>query len=68
MTGNDNATPWIKARRSGGQGDCVEMRRTGEATVQVRDSKHVEGDILAVPSAQFAAWVGAARRGEFPSA
>jgi hypothetical protein len=60
-------TGWIKARRSGGGGNCVEMRRDG-AAVQVRDSKHVDGDILAVPPAQFAAWVGAARRGEFPTA
>jgi len=58
---------WIKASRSGGSGNCVEMRRHG-AAVQVRDSKHIDGDILAVPPAQFAAWVGAARRGEFPTA
>jgi len=69
MTGKDNAaaTGWIKARRSGQGGDCVEMRRDGEA-VQVRDSKHVDGDVLAVSPHQFAAWVSAARRGEFPAA
>jgi hypothetical protein len=70
MTSDSSNLPtsgWIKARRSGGEGDCVEMRRGG-AAVQVRDSKHIDGDILAVPPAQFAAWVGAARRGEFPTA
>lgn len=66
MTGKDSTTEWIKARRSGGQGDCVEMRRSGRA-VQVRDSKHVDGDVLAVSATQFAAWVTAARRGEFPA-
>jgi hypothetical protein len=67
MTGKDSTTEWIKARLSGDQGSCVEMRRSGEA-VQVRDSKHVDGDILAVSPRQFAAWVTAARRGEFPTA
>ncbi|MDQ1294658.1 MAG: hypothetical protein QG608_2556 [Actinomycetota bacterium] len=38
-------TEWVKARRSGDQGQCVEMRRDGEA-VQVRDSKNVEGGRL----------------------
>ena len=59
-------TGWIKARRSGGSGECVEMRRNGPA-VQVRDSKHADGDILTAAPAQFAAWVTAARRGEFPT-
>jgi hypothetical protein len=59
-------TAWIKARRSSANSDCVEMRRHGEA-VQVRDSKHTDGEILTVPADQFAAWVVAARRGEFPT-
>jgi len=59
--------PWIKARRSTDGGNCVEMRRHG-AHVQVRDSKHVDGGILAVSPHQFSAWVTAARRGEFPPA
>lgn len=70
MTSMDTTvvTPWIKASRSGGQGgNCVQMRRHG-VDVQVRDSKDVEGGVLAVSSPQFAAWVGAARRGEFPTA
>lgn len=66
MTGNDiTTTQWIKASRSGGNGgNCVEMRRTG-TTVQVRDSKNPHGDLLAVPAAQFTAWVRAAATGEF---
>jgi hypothetical protein len=57
-------TPWIKASLSGGNGgDCVEMRRAG-ATVDVRDSKHPHDAMLTVAPAQFAAWIGAARRGE----
>lgn len=30
--------PWIKAKRSGSDGQCVEMRRHG-GVVEVRDSK-----------------------------
>lgn len=59
-------SPWIKARRSNSGGDCVEMRRNGQA-VQVRDSKHADGEILTVDPSQFAAWVNAARRGQFPT-
>lgn len=57
---------WIKALRSTHGAGCVEMRRHGPA-VQVRDSKNPGGGVLAVSPAQFAAWVGAARRGEFPA-
>ena len=63
---SESTTAWIKARRSTGGGECVEMRRNGPA-VQVRDSKNVDGGILAVAPEQFAAWVTAARRGEFPT-
>jgi len=68
MTGKDSTpqTRWIKASRSGQGGDCVEMRRDGEA-VNVRDSKDPHGGMLAVPPAQFTAWLDAARRGEFPA-
>lgn len=60
-------TGWIKASRSANSGECVEMRRNGPA-VQVRDSKHIDGNILTAAPAQFSAWVAAARRGEFPTA
>lgn len=38
------------------------------SAVQVRDSKNPDGGVLAVSPVQFAVWVGAARRGEFPAA
>lgn len=61
-----NGTSWIKARRSTGSGDCVEMRRADSA-VQVRDSKDPDGAVLVVAPTQFGAWLSAARRGEFPA-
>ena len=48
-------TPWIKASRSGGPGDCVEMR--GHAgTVKVRDTKAQSAGLsLRLNPAAFAA-------------
>jgi hypothetical protein len=69
MTGESNSrrtTAWVKASLSTGGSDCVEMRRDG-ADVQVRDSKHPDGPVLAFEPDQFAAWLHAARHGEFPT-
>ena len=58
-------TPWIKASRSGGSGDCVEMRRHG-GTIEVRDTKQNEqGPTLGFTAAEFAAWLDGAKHGEF---
>jgi len=57
-------TPWIKASASGGNGDCVEMRRNGES-VEVRDSKDPHGPILRYTSSELAAFLDGARKGEF---
>lgn len=59
-------TPWVKASRSGSSGNCVEMRRADEATVEVRDTKdRGAGPTLRFTSEEFAAWLEGARRGEF---
>jgi hypothetical protein len=55
---------WIKASASGQGGNCVEMRRHGEA-VEVRDSKHPDGPTLRFTPAEFAAWLDGAKRAEF---
>jgi hypothetical protein len=58
-------TPWIKASRSGGTGDCVEMRGH-DGAVQIRDTKaHGEGPILGFTKSEFAAWLDGAKSGEF---
>lgn len=60
-----STTPWIKASRSNQSGDCVEMRRDGQA-VQVRDTKdNGAGPILNLTTSEFAAWLDGAKRGEF---
>ncbi len=58
-------TQWIKASASGGNGDCVEMRRQ-QGVVEVRDTKqHGTGPTLRFSTSEFAAWVQGARHGEF---
>jgi hypothetical protein len=64
MTATD-PTQWIKASRSGGDGNCVELR-TRDGDVEVRDSKAGEsGPILRFTPAEFAAFLDGARKGEF---
>jgi NAD-dependent dihydropyrimidine dehydrogenase PreA subunit len=59
-------TPWIKARKSGGNGgSCVEMRRHDNA-IEIRDTKNNgAGPVLTFTPAEFDAWLDGARRGEF---
>jgi len=57
-------TPWIKAQASGGGGQCVEMRRTGQR-VEVRDTKaRGEGPTLQFSPGEFSVWIDAAKGGE----
>ena len=57
-------SPWIKAVVSDGSGSCVEMRRHTGA-IEVRDSKDPEGPVLRYTSAEWAAWLDGAKKGEF---
>jgi hypothetical protein len=57
-------TEWIKAAASAEGGNCVELRRRGEA-VEVRDSKDPSGPVLRFTPSEFAAWLDGARRAEF---
>jgi hypothetical protein len=57
-------TPWIKATRSGPQGDCVELRRHTGA-VEVRDSKDPDGPVLRFTPSEFTAWLDGAKQAEF---
>jgi hypothetical protein len=57
-------TAWIKATASADAGNCVEMRRQGQA-IEVRDSKHPHGPALRFSPAEFAAWLRGAQTAEF---
>jgi len=57
-------TPWIKARRSGGN-NCVEMRRH-DGTIEVRDTKdNGTGPVLRFTRDELTAWLDGAKKGEF---
>jgi len=55
---------WIKATASDSGGNCVELRRHGDA-VEVRDSKDPEGPVLRFTPSELAAWLDGARKHEF---
>ena len=61
----NDPTQWVKASRSGGNGQCVEMRQH-RAAVEVRDTKDAgQGPSLRLTAGVFASWVSAAKNGEF---
>jgi hypothetical protein len=56
---------WKKSSKSGGNGgNCVEVRRHGQA-IQVRDSKDRSGPVLTFAPAEWEAFIGGAKDGEF---
>lgn len=55
---------WFKSTRSAVNGCCVEVRRNGDGTVSVRDSKD-PGPTLHFTGPQWAAFVAGAKDGEF---
>ncbi len=57
-------TPWTKASASAETGNCVEMRRHGQA-IEVRDSKNPAGPSLRFTPDEFSAWLDGAKQAEF---
>ncbi|MFG1604605.1 DUF397 domain-containing protein [Actinoplanes sp. NPDC049265] len=55
---------WFKSNRSTGDGECVEVARLDDV-VAVRDSKDPAGPALIFTPAEWAAFVGGAKDGEF---
>ena len=57
---------WHKSTRSGGNGgDCVEVALNLPGIVAVRDSKDRDGGALVLTPAQWQAFLGGVRAGEF---
>ena len=57
---------WRKSTWSSGDGNCVEVAITSDGTVGVRDSKqHGRGPVLSFTSAEWEAFLGGVRDGEF---
>lgn len=59
------AVQWRKSRLSNPSGSCVEMARLPGGQVAIRNSRYPSGPALICPRAEVAAFVAAAKGGEF---
>jgi hypothetical protein len=57
---------WVKSRRSGPTGgNCVEVAFLADGRVAVRNSRHPAGPALVFSAAEWDAFMGGAKDGEF---
>ena len=63
----DSGPRWVKSSLSFSNGNCVQVARLANGQVCVRDSKNPGGPILRFTPAEWQAFLGGARRGEFDS-
>ncbi len=56
---------WRKSARSGSADNCVEVAVADDGVVGVRDSKNPNGPVLEFTPAEWAAFTGGVRDGEF---
>jgi hypothetical protein len=60
---------WIRSGRSGPTGgNCVEVAFLGDGQIAVRNSRHPAGPALIFTAAEWEAFLGGARDGEFSGA
>jgi hypothetical protein len=56
--------PWVKSSFSFANGNCVEVAELPGDSVGIRDSRDPGGPVLRFTRAEWAAFLGGARRGE----
>lgn len=64
-TDGSSSPGWMKSSLSTHNGSCVEVRGLEEDTIRVRDSKHPRGAVLSFTLAEWDAFIGGVRLGEF---
>jgi hypothetical protein len=63
--GSDADVRWLKSSLSYANGDCVEVASLPDARIGVRDSKDPHGPVLRFTAAEWTAFIGGVRNGEF---
>lgn len=61
----DSSGTWIKSSLSGYAGNCVEVAGLSANRIRIRDSKHPRGAVLNFTPAEWDAFIGGVRNGEF---
>jgi Domain of unknown function (DUF397) len=56
---------WVRSRRSGSQGNCVEIAELSDGAVAVRNSRHPRGPALVYTRAEIEALILGAKDGDF---
>jgi Domain of unknown function (DUF397) len=56
---------WVKSSFSYANGDCVEVAGLPDGRIGVRDSKDTSGPVLRFTPAEWLAFIGGVRNGEF---
>ncbi|MFJ6741326.1 DUF397 domain-containing protein [Streptomyces sp. NPDC091279] len=64
MQANDDKLLFVKSSYSNGSGECIEVADKPDGGRAVRDSKDVQGGILAFSSGGWGDFVGAVKRGD----
>jgi hypothetical protein len=66
ISGRDSDATWMKSSYSGPTGgNCVEVAFLAAGEVAVRNSRHPDGPALIFTKAEWEAFLGGARDGEF---
>jgi hypothetical protein len=64
-TDGDSTGIWTKSSLSAYNGNCVEVAGLTDERIRVRDSKHPRDAVLTFTPAEWDAFIGGVRNGEF---
>ncbi len=67
VNGGGSGPAWIRSSLSFANGNCVEACLLGGGHIGVRDSKDPHGAVLRFTHAEWSAFLGGVRNGEFDS-